>query len=129
MVANELNKRADSLQPQIHEGFSRRNSRARVWIEGRIRFGEGLLAAAGICVIVLSAAVFFKVRELLAALLLFSVLFAVVAIVVFLLWLVGRAIHEAAVRVGRHVVHLPSNHIVVPVRARASHYRGSLPWN
>ncbi len=129
MVANELYTRADSLGPQIHEGFSPEEPPTRVWDAWRIWFGKGLYGAAGIGVIVLSAAVFFRVRELLAALLLFSVLFALVAIAVFLLWLVGRATRAVAVRVGRHMVHIPSNYIVVPVMARANHYHRSPPWN
>jgi hypothetical protein len=128
MPLNNLNTLGDGSDPQIREGFSPQGSPARLSTPKRICLGKGLQAAVGIGGIALSAAVFFRVRDLLAALLLFRVLFGAVAIAVFILWLVGRATHEVAARVGTHLAHMPSSTIFVPVRTRANHH-GSPPWN
>ena len=77
----------------------------------------------------LSAAVFYRVRELLGALILFSAVFGVVIIAVLILWLVEEAAHEAAVRLETRMAHIPSRHIVASSRGHAGHILRTRQWN
>lgn len=75
--------------------------------------------AAGIVLFAVSAAAFYRLRELLAALLLFSVLFALVMIGALFVWLIDEAAHRAAVHVESHLGHIPPRQVVAPSRAHA----------
>ena len=129
MLSKEISKRADQSERRNLEGSSPEGPCAKASTAGRIYSSKGVKAAASIGVLALSAAVFYRVRELLAALLLFSVLFGVVIIAVLILWLVEEAAHEAAVRLETCMAHIPSRHIVAPAQAHANHIRRSPPWN
>jgi hypothetical protein len=128
MLLREISKRADQSEPRNLEGFSPEGPCAKASTAGRIYSSKAVKAAAGIGVLALSAAIFYRVRELLAALLLFSVLFGVVIIAVLILWLVEEAAHEAAVRLETCMAHIPPRHIVAPAQAHANHFRRSPPW-
>ena len=129
MLSKEISKRADKSDPRNIEGFSLEGPCVRASTAVRIYFSKAAKAAAGISVLALSAAVFYRVRELLAALLLFSVLFGVVIFAVLILWLVERATHEAAVRLVTHRAHIPSRHIVASSRGHAGHILRTRQWN
>ncbi len=86
-------------------------------------------AAAGVGVIALSAAVFYRVRELLAAFLLFSAVFGVVAIAVLILWLVERGSHEAAVRMETRMTRIPGRRTIASSQAHAVNFLRNPPCN
>jgi len=94
MLPREISDRADRSESRNHEGFSPEGPDEKAWTARRIYSVKAVEAAAGIGVLALCAAVFYRVRELLAALILFTVLFGVVAIAVLILWLVEQAAHE-----------------------------------
>jgi hypothetical protein len=129
MLSKEISKRADQSEPRSLEGFSPEGPCAKASTAGRIYSSKAVKAAAGIGVLALSAAIFYRVRELLAALLLFSVLFGVVIIAVLILWLVEEAAHEAAVRLETIMAHIPGRHIAAPSRGHAGHILRTRPWN
>jgi len=129
MLPREISDRADRSESRNHEGFSPEGPCVKASTARRIYSGKAVEAAAGIGVLALCAAVFYRVRELLAALILFTVLFGVVAIAVLILWLVDRGAHEAAVRLETHMAHIPSRHIVAPAQAHPNHIHRNPPWN
>ncbi len=129
MLSNEISNRADQSEPRNREGFSPEGSGVKASKTGWIYSGKAVEAAAGIGVLALSAAAFYRVREILAALLLFSVLFGVVIFAILIMWLVGEATHEAAVRLETHVAHIPARHIVAPSPGHAGHILRNPPWN
>jgi hypothetical protein len=119
MLSRVIRKRDDQSEHRNHTGFSAEGPGVRA--STRIFASKAVDAAAGICVLALGAAVFYRVRELLAALILFSAVFGVVIIAVLILWLVEQAAHEGAIRLGTHMAHFPARHIFAPARARANH--------
>jgi hypothetical protein len=129
MLPNEISNRADRSEPRNREEFSPEGPGEKAWTARRIYSVKAVEAAAGIGVLALCAAVFYRVRELLAALILFSVVFGVVIVAILILWLVGQATHEAAVHLETHMAHTPSRLIVAPARVRANHIHKSPPWN
>jgi len=129
MLSKEICNRTDHSEPRNHDGFTPEGPSAKASTAGRIFSSKAVEAAAGIGVLALCAAVFYRVRELLAALILFTVLFGVVAIAVLILWLVDRGAHEAAVRLETHMAHIPSRHIVAPAQAHPNHIHRNPPWN
>ena len=86
MPSKEISYRADPSEPRNHDGFSPEGSGLKTPRAGRTYSGKVMEAVGGIGLLALFAAVFYRVRELLAAFLLFSVVFAVVAIAVLILW-------------------------------------------
>ena len=129
MLSTEISKRGDKSGPRNLEGFSLEGLCAKASTAMRIYCSKAVKAVAGIGVLALSAAVFYRVRELLAALLLFSVLFGVVIIAVLILWLVEEATHEASVRLETHVAHIPARLIAAQARVHANHIHRNPPWN
>lgn len=129
MLPNEISNRADRSEPRNHEGFSPEGPDEKASTARWIYSGKAVEAAAGIGVLALCAAVFYRVRELLAALILFSVVFGVVIVAVLLLWLVEEAAHEGAVRLETHMARIPARNILAAVRAHANHIHRSPPWN
>jgi hypothetical protein len=121
--------RTDRSDPRNHDGLSRKGTSAVASTAGRIFSGKAVEAAVGIGVLALCASVFYRVRELLAALILFIAVFGVVIIAVLILWLVEQAAHEGAVRLGTHLAHFPARHIFAPALARADHIRRNPRWN
>lgn len=77
---------------------------------------------------ILSFATIYRVRELVAALLLFSVAFAVAMIGVLLLWLAEQAAYKTAVWLESQVAHLPPR-VVAAERVRARHNAAGRTWN
>jgi hypothetical protein len=76
-------------------------------IAARIYSNSAVRAAAGITLVVLSANVSYLARELLAALLIFSVLFGMVVLGYFMLWFLEQGIHEAVNKFDKFImVHL-----------------------
>jgi Flp pilus assembly protein TadB len=128
MLTREINNRDDQLDPRNHQGFQGESPRRKGSTGERSYSGKGLEAVVGIGVLALCAAVFYRVRELLAALILFSFLFGVVAIAVLILWLVERGAHEAAERIETHLAHIPAQRLFAPARADAKHIHKSPPW-
>jgi hypothetical protein len=129
MRSKEINKRADQSEPGNLEGFPLDNLCVKESTAKRLYSSKAVKAATGIGALAFSAAVFYRVRELLAALLLFSVLFGVVIVAVLVLWFVEEATHEIAVRLETHISHISVLHIVAPARAHANHIHRSPPWN
>ena len=101
----------------------------KAWTVGRAYSGKAVEAAAGIGALALSSAAFYRVRELLAAFLLFSVVFCTVAVAFLILWLVERGAHDAAVRLETHMAHISARHNVAPARVRAIHVHRTPPWS
>jgi hypothetical protein len=133
MRPKEIRQRPNASEPGNLDRFSAEGSCEKASTAWRLYSRKAVEAVAGIVVLALSAAVFYRVRELLAALLLFSVLFGVLAIAVLILWLVERGAHEAAVRLETHMVHIPARHVVAPAQAHANHIQarrnsGSHRW-
>jgi len=128
MLSKEVIRRADQSESRNHEGFSPEGPCVRASTAGRIYSSQTVKAAAGIGVLALSASVFYRVRELLAALILFSFLFGVVIVAVLILWLVERGTHEAAVRLETHMAHIPARHIFAPARAHADNIHRNPRW-
>jgi len=129
MLSKEICNRTDHSEPRNHDGFTPEGPSAKASTAGRIFSSKAVEAAAGIGVLALCASIFYRVRELLAALILFSAVFGVVIIAVLILWLVEQAAHEGAVRLGTHMAHFPARHIFAPARARADYIHRNLPWN
>jgi hypothetical protein len=129
MWSNETSNRADQSEPRNHEKFSPEAPGVKAWTVGRAYSGKAVEAAAGIGVLALSSAAFYRVRELLAAFLLFSVVFCTVAVAFLILWLVERGAHDAAVRLETHMAHISARHNVTLSRARAIHVHRTPPWN
>jgi hypothetical protein len=125
MLSKEICNRADHSEPRNHGGFSQEGPGVKTSMAKRIYFGKAVEAAAGSGVLALFAALFYRVRELLAGLILFTVVFGVVAIAVLILWVVERGAHEAAVRLETHMSHIPSRRVVAPARAHANHIHRS----
>lgn len=121
--------RADDSEPRNLDGFSPEDRGAKAPSVGRIFSGKAVEAAAGIGVLALCASVFYRVRELLAALILFSAVFGVVIIAVLILWLVEWTAHEGTVRLGTHIAHFQGRHVFAPARARADHIQRNPRWN
>jgi len=128
MLSKEICNRTDHSEPRNHDGFTPEGPSAKASTAGRI-FSSKAVEAAGIGVLALCASIFYRVRELLAALILFSAVFGVVIIAVLILWLVEQAAHEGAARLGTHMAHFPARHIFAPARARADRIHGNPPWN
>jgi len=129
MLSKEISNHADQSKPQNHEGFSPEGPGVKASTARRSYSGKAVEAAAGIGALALSAAAFYRIRELLAAFILFSVVFGVVAIAVLILWLVEQGAHEAAVRLETHAAHIPGRRIVASSRAHAGHILRNPPWN
>jgi len=129
MLSKEISKHADQSDPRNKEGFSVETPIAEGATGRKTYSGKAVEAAAGIGVLVFSVAVFYRVRELFAAFLLFSVVFGVVAIAFLILWLVERGAHEAAVRIETHMAHIPAQRIVAPSRAHVAPIHRTPPWN
>jgi hypothetical protein len=128
MLPEEIDRRGNRSRPQNLEGFTSKRSPVSSSTAKRT-YTKTAEAVAGLGVLALSGALFYRVRELLAALLLFSVVLGVVIIAVLILWLVGEATHEAAGRLETRVAHIPARHIVATSRGHAGHILRSLPWN
>jgi hypothetical protein len=128
MLPEEIDKRGNRSCPQNLEGFTSKHSRVRTSTAKRT-YTRTAEAVAGLGVLALSATLFYRVRELLAALLLFSVVLGVVIVAALILWLLGEATHEAAGRLETRVAHIPARHIVATSRGHAGHIFRSPPWN
>jgi cell division protein FtsW (lipid II flippase) len=76
----------------------------------------------------LSFATIYRVRELVAALLLFTLAFGIVMIGVFILWLAEEAAHGAAQWLEGLAAHRPPR-IVTAARVRARHNTAGRTWN
>jgi hypothetical protein len=129
MLSNEICKRTDQSDSRNQKGFSAEGPCGAVSNAGRIYFSKAFEAAVGIGLLALCATAFYRVRELLAALILFSVLFGIVAIAVLILWLVERGAHVAAVRLEMRMTHIASRDIAASARAFANHFHWNPPWN
>ncbi len=129
MLSNEIGKRDDKSWPRNLGASSEEVPPAKGSIAGLIYSNQALKAAASIGVLAICAAVFYRVRELLAALILFSAVFAVVIVAVLILWLVGQATHEAAMHLETHMPRFPARHIVAASRGHAGHIVRNPPWN
>lgn len=73
-------------------------------IAARIYSNSAVRMAAGITLVVLSANVSYLARELLAALLIFSVLFGMVVLGYFMLWFLEQGIHEAVNKFDKFII-------------------------
>jgi len=91
-------------------------------------YRAGITTAAGIGALVLLSAAFYRVRELLAALILFGFLFGVVILAILIFWLVGETAHQAATVLETQMPHvLP--HTISPARAHSHPVRRNQQWN
>jgi hypothetical protein len=96
---------------------------------GWVRSGTALEASAGIGVMALCASVFYRVRELLAAFILFRVVCAAVAIAVLILWLVERGTHMFAVRLETQVDRFRVRHGFASSPAHSNSTLRTPSWN
>lgn len=115
----------------LREG-DREHLRKRLSIAGiarRIYANKAAGWAAAVALCALSASAFYRVRELLAALLLFSILFAIVMLGAVIVWLVDEAAHRAAVRVESRIGHISSPQIAAPSQARAKQGQENRAWH
>jgi hypothetical protein len=129
MLWKQISQRTDQTEQRVDHGFSAEGPCVQESTAGRICSVKAVEVSAGIGVLALCAAVFYRVRELLAALILFSVLFGIVAIAVLILWLVEQGAHAAAARLETHVSDILSRRIVAPAQVHANHSHRSSPWN
>ena len=129
MWSKEISKHADRLETQTLDPMSTEVSCEKESTAGRINATKTLEAVGGVGLIALCAAVFYRIRELLAALILFSFVFAVVIVAVLILWLVEEATQEAAGRFKSRMARVPSRHVPAPAHARASYTPRNPPWN
>jgi len=129
MLSKEICNHTDQSEPRNEERFSAEAPIAEATAGRKTYSGKAVEAAAGIGVLAFSVAVFYRVRELFAAFLLFSVVFGVVAIAFLILWLVERGAHEAAVRIETHMAHIPAQRVVAPSRAQVAPIHRTPPWN
>lgn len=90
--------------------------------------GKAAMGITGIGVLALSSAISYRVRELLAELILFSFLFGVVILAILILWLVGETTHNAAAALETHMPHIPS-HSVAPAPAHSNLTHPGHLWN
>lgn len=129
MLSEEVSKHADGSELHNLEALSPKGSCGKQSTTERFHAGKILEAIGGIGLITLCAAVFYRVRELLAALILFSFVFGVVIAAVLIFWLVEEATHEAAGRLTTHMSHISARHNFAPSRGHTSHFPWNLPWN
>jgi hypothetical protein len=129
MLWKQIRQRTDQTEPRVDQGFSMEGPRAKESTAGRIYTVKAVKVSAGIGVLALCAAGFYRVRELLAALILFSVLFGTVAIAALILWLVEQGAHIAAARLETLVSDFPSRRIFAPAHLHAHHSKRTPPWN
>jgi hypothetical protein len=94
----------------------------------RSYYRKGVYIATGIGVLVLSSAAFYRVRELLAGLILFSLLFGALIFVILILWLVGETTHKAAAVLETHMPHILP-HSITPAPAHSHPVHRGQPWN
>jgi hypothetical protein len=128
MWSKELSKHADRLETQTLEPMSTEVSSEKESRAGRINAIKVIEAVGGIGLIALCAAIFYRIRELLAALILFSFVFGIVLVAVLILWLVEEATQEAAGRFKSHITHVPSPRIPAPAHERASYVQRNPTW-
>lgn len=128
MPSKELSESVDQPEPRKQERHSPEGPGRKTSMAGRIYPGGAAKVAAGIGVFAISAAAFYRVREILAALLLFSVLFGVVIVAILIMWLVGEATHEAAVRVESHLTRIPARHIAALSHVHSGHILKNPHW-
>lgn len=129
MLSKHSSNPADRSEPQNNENFSPVLSGEKVSRTVGIYTGKAVGAAGGIGVLALSAVAFYRVREILAALLLFSVLLGVVIFAILIMWLVGEATHEAATRLEQYVTHIPARHTFAVSPAHANPIFRSRRWH
>ena len=129
MWSKEMSKHADRLETQTLEPTSTEVSCEKESRSGWTNVAKAIEAIGGIGLIALCAAVFYRIRELLAALILFSFVFGVVIVAVLILWLVEEATQEAAGRFKSRMARVPSRHVPAPAHARASYAPRDPPWN
>jgi hypothetical protein len=129
MHSKEIYNRTDHSEPRNQGGFSQEGPGVKAPTTKRIYPGKAIEAAASIGALALSSAAFYRIRELLAAFLLFSVVFCTVAVAFLILWLVERGAHDAAVRLETHMAHISARHNVAPARVRAIHVHRTPPWS
>ncbi len=129
MLPKQISKQGGNRQAQNLEGLPSETPRANTSRLRRICSSKIAEALASIGVLAICAAAFYRIRELLAALLLFSVILGTVIVAVLILWLVGEATHEAAGRVETRVARIAAHQIAAPSRGHCGHAQGSPPWN
>lgn len=95
----------------------------------RIYYSKIVRAVTGMVVLAALAAFSYQVRELMAALLLFSVLFGVLGIVVLILSFLGRATHDAAAHLEAHKARMQTHNIAATHQPHPGHISRSWPWN
>ena len=129
MQSREMINRDDKSWARNRERFALKDPPTSTSKALRIYSGQAAKAAAGIGALALCAVVFYRVRELLAALILFSAVFGVVIVAILILWLLGQATHEAAVRLEKQMARIPARRIFAPARAHAGHVHRNPPWD
>jgi hypothetical protein len=129
MLWKQMSQRTDQTEHRVDHGFSAEGPCAKESTAGRIHSVKAVEVSAGTAVLGLCAVGFYRVRELLAALILFSVVFGIVAIAILILWLVEQGAHAAAVRLEKLVSDFPSRRIVAPAQVHANRSHRTPPWN
>ena len=130
MLAEKIGKHHDRMVLQDFEISVANSLYAHKSVATRITsLAAGEIAAAGSSVLAICAFMFYRIRELLAALLLFSVAIGAMFLFVVILWLAGEAAYEAASRIEIHVNHNPARHFLAWSRAHAAHIHWSPHWN
>jgi hypothetical protein len=84
--------------------------------------------AAGLCLFI-AVVEFYQVRELLAALAIFAVLFGTIGTALLILFLIQKAALKGVTRLEMGMVRVRARHTAVPVRVHAASSVKSPRWN
>jgi hypothetical protein len=131
MLAEQISQSGGKMRPQDFETsiakllHTKQSAATRVSSKAAAALAEVAVSGA----LVIYAAAFYRLSELLAALLVFSVAIGPLIIAVLILWLAGEAIYEAASRIEKRGTHNPAWHFLAWSRARAAHIHRSRSWN
>jgi hypothetical protein len=129
MLPEEIKIHDHQSAPRKNDGLFMEASHAEATAGRKTYAGKAVEAAAGIGIFAFSVAAFYRIRELFAAFILFSVIFGVVAAAFLILWLAEWGAHEAAGRIETHLAHIPLQRLVGHSRAHVAPIHRTPPWN
>lgn len=129
MSSKEITESPANSEPRDPGGFSPKGPAAKSSRARQIWSSRPAITAAVLGGLALSSAAYYRVRELVAALILFSFFFGVVMIAVLILWLIEQAASEAADRIETRIAHVPARRPVASARSHTGHALWRMPWN
>ena len=123
MAAGKIVEYGDKMHPRFFEISTSKCLHANQPQAKRI--SSKVAAMAGSCALAIGAVIFYRLRELLAALLLFSVIIVTAFIAVLIFWLVGEVVYEAASRMEKHLTRIAARHSLAWSRTLAAYIHRS----